>query len=167
MSSPFYRDDECCLFPLFLTENILSSDRFPIHINTLMSKLTDSNPYISLMSHLIALGLIRKLSGEHQLEVAHRIIDTMKLEQLSGIDTLSQEENTHEVSSARNCFDFILTNVQSFTNSWFEKFTNYIISRPNSKTALHCVQITIVAAISQISRPTHLCLNWLIESNPV
>jgi hypothetical protein len=74
-----------------------------------MSKLTDSNPYISLMSHLIALGLIRKLSGEHQLEVAHKIIGTMKLEQLSGIDALPQEENTHEVSSAINCFDFTLT----------------------------------------------------------
>jgi U3 small nucleolar RNA-associated protein 10 len=66
-----------------------------------MSKLTDSNPHISLMSHLIALGLIKKLSGEHQLEVAHKIIDTLKLEQLSGIDGLS-EENTSEVSSAKN-----------------------------------------------------------------
>ena len=74
-----------------------------------MSKLTDSNPHVSLMSHLIALGLIRKLSGEHQLKVAHKIIDTMKLEQLSGIDALSQEENTPEVSSAKNCFDYTLT----------------------------------------------------------
>jgi hypothetical protein len=74
-----------------------------------MSKLTDSNPHISLMSHLIALGLIRKLSGEHQLEVAHKIIDTMRLEQLSGIDALPQEENTPEVSSAKNSFDFTLT----------------------------------------------------------
>jgi U3 small nucleolar RNA-associated protein 10 len=73
-----------------------------------MSKLTDSNPHISLMSHLIALGLIKKLSGDHQLEVA-QIINTMKLEQLSGIDALSQEENTPEVSSANNCFDFTLT----------------------------------------------------------
>ena len=93
----------------FLAENILSSDRFPIHINTLMSKLTDSNPYVSLLSHLIALGLIRKMSGEHQLEVAHKIIEIMKLEQLSGIDALSQEESTHEVSPAKNCFDFTLT----------------------------------------------------------
>jgi U3 small nucleolar RNA-associated protein 10 len=69
-----------------------------------MSKLTDSNPHISLMSHLIALGLIRKLSGEHQLEIAHKIIDTMKLEQLSGFDALSQEENTPEVSSAKKLF---------------------------------------------------------------
>jgi U3 small nucleolar RNA-associated protein 10 len=67
-----------------------------------MSKLTDFNPHISLMSHLIALGLIRKLSGEHQLEVALKIVDTLKLEQLSGIDCLPQEENTSEVSSAKN-----------------------------------------------------------------
>jgi len=68
-----------------------------------MSKLTDFNPHISLMSHLIALGLIKKLSGEHQLEVAHAIVDAMKLEQLSGIDDLSQEQNTLEVSSVKNC----------------------------------------------------------------
>lgn len=55
------------------------------------------------MSHLIALGLIRKLSGEHQLEVAHTIVDVMKLEQLSGIDDLSPEENMLEVSFAKNC----------------------------------------------------------------
>ena len=64
------------------------------------------------MSHLIALGLIKKLSGGHQLEVAHKIIDTMKLEQLSGVDALSQEENDEnapEVSSAKNYFDFTLT----------------------------------------------------------
>ena len=78
-----------------------------------MSKLTDSNPYISLMSHLIALGLIRKLSGEHQLEVAQKIIDTMNLEQLSGIDASSQEEDTDQVSSAKNCFDPTLTNMPS------------------------------------------------------
>ena len=74
-----------------------------------MSKLTDSNPYISLMSHLIALGLIRKMSGEHQLEVAQKILDTVNLEQLSGIDALSQEENTHEVCPVKNFFDFTLT----------------------------------------------------------
>ena len=42
-----------------------------------------------------------------------------------------------------------------------------MVTRPNSKTALHCVQITIIAAISQIPRPTHLSLNWLIETNHV
>jgi hypothetical protein len=31
-----------------LTENILSSDRFAIHIDTLMSKLTDSNEYFTV-----------------------------------------------------------------------------------------------------------------------
>jgi U3 small nucleolar RNA-associated protein 10 len=71
-----------------------------------VSKLTDPNPYISLMSHLIALGLIRKLSGDHQVEVAHRIVDVMKLEQLSGIDDLSQEQNI-EVSSTKKPFLFL------------------------------------------------------------
>jgi U3 small nucleolar RNA-associated protein 10 len=69
-----------------------------------MSKLTDSNPYISLMSHLIGLGLIRKLSGKHQLELAHKIVDAMKLEQLSGIEDLSPEKNLLDVSSINNCF---------------------------------------------------------------
>ncbi|KAF8797612.1 hypothetical protein BYT27DRAFT_7204423 [Phlegmacium glaucopus] len=132
-----------------IAENILSSDRFSTHFDTLMSKLTDSNPYISLMSHLIGLGLIRKLSGEHQLEVAHTIVDAMKLEQLSGIDDFSQGQNT----------------LESFANSSFEKFTKYVIMKPNSKTALHCVQIAIIAAISQIARPSHLSLNWLMETN--
>ena len=59
------------------------------------------------MSHLIALGLIRKLSGEHQLEVAQKIIDTVNLEQLSGIDALSQEENIDEVSSAKKCVSIL------------------------------------------------------------
>lgn len=71
--------------------------------------MTDSNPYVSLLSHLIALGLVRKLSGEHQLEVAHTIVDAMKLEQLSGIDDLSQEQNPLEVSFAKTSFGFILT----------------------------------------------------------
>ena len=62
------------------------------------------------MSHLIALGLVRKLSGENQLEVAHIIIDTMKLEQLSGVDALCQDQNILEVSSAKNCYDSTLTN---------------------------------------------------------
>lgn len=78
-----------------------------------MSKLTNSNPYISLMSHLIAFGLIRKLSGEHQLGVAHAVIDVMKLEQLSGIDNLSPDQTTFEVSSCQKLFSFYINSMSS------------------------------------------------------
>ena len=63
------------------------------------------------MGYLIALALIKKLSGEHQLEFSHTIVNAMKLEQLSGMDDLSQEQNTIEVSSPKNCPWFYIDNI--------------------------------------------------------
>lgn len=69
----------------------MKSDHFTEHLETLISKLTDSHPHIKLMGYLVATALVKQLSGDRQVDVAHQILATMNLNELSGIDDSSQE----------------------------------------------------------------------------
>ncbi|KAF8966928.1 armadillo-type protein [Flammula alnicola] len=128
-----------------IAENIMSSDRFSAHLDSVISKLQDCHPYVKLMGYLIALALIKKLSGGHQIEIAHKILGVMAIDQLSGIDDMSQEhltlDSTGDISLGK-----------------------YIITKPNSTTALNWLQISVIAAISRIPKPTDLVLDWVSES---
>ncbi|KAF8154101.1 hypothetical protein B0H34DRAFT_800000 [Crassisporium funariophilum] len=127
-----------------IADNILSSNDFSAHFDTLIAKFRDPNPHITSMAYLIALALVKKLSGEHQIVAARRIMIEMHLEELSGVDDLLQGDVASE-----------FFNDLSFGKS--------IITKPSSKPTLHWIQIAIVVAISQIPRPGDLTLNWLIE----
>ena len=82
----------------FSSENIIDSDRSIINANSVVKKLSDSRPHVKLLSHLIALSLIKTLSGEHQIELAQKVLSLMNLDELAGIDDLSQEHLTLNVS---------------------------------------------------------------------
>lgn len=84
------------------SENITSSDSFLSRVDSVINKLRDSHPYVKLMGHLIALSLIKILSGERQIEVAQKVLALMNLDELSGIDDLSQEHLTLNVRKSRN-----------------------------------------------------------------
>ncbi len=80
------------------SENIINSDRLIIDADSVIEKLSDSRPHVKLLSHLIALSLIKTLSGEYQIELAQKVLSLMNLDELAGIDDLSQEHLTLNVS---------------------------------------------------------------------
>lgn len=70
-------------------ENILMSNNYAAHFDALVVKLQDINPHSKVLSYLITRALLGQLSGEHQLEAAHRVLDVAGIEDLpSGGDNL-------------------------------------------------------------------------------
>ncbi|KJA17838.1 hypothetical protein HYPSUDRAFT_191636 [Hypholoma sublateritium FD-334 SS-4] len=131
-----------------IAQNIIGSEHFTINVDSVIGKLSDSRSYVKLLSHLIALSLIKTLSGESQIEVAQRVLSLMNLDELAGIDDLSQEHLT------LNSTDDI-------------SLGKYIITKPSSKTTLSWLQISIITAISSIPAPSDVVFDWITETTPV
>ena len=79
-------------------DNILVSDRLPIYLDSLIGKLEDARPHVELLGYLIALSLIKKSSGQSQIEMARKFLDVLGLDELPDIDDLSQDHLTLEVN---------------------------------------------------------------------
>jgi U3 small nucleolar RNA-associated protein 10 len=85
----------------FCTENIMSSDYFPAYLDLLLGKLHDENHNSQMLSYLIALSLVKKLSGEHQITFAHRLLASMGSVQFAHIDDMSQDHLALNVRNLR------------------------------------------------------------------
>lgn len=81
-------------------ENILISNNYTDHLKFLLAALQDANPHARALGYLIARSLLGRLSGEHQIDAAHEVLQVMHLEELSGAeDFLQRSDNVDDVSS--------------------------------------------------------------------
>ncbi|KAF9480276.1 hypothetical protein BDN70DRAFT_905831 [Pholiota conissans] len=128
-----------------IADNILGCNRSSVHVDSVLSKLQDSQPHVKLMSYLITLSLLKNTSGLHQTEIAHKTLNFLKIDEFSGIDDMSQEHLT------LNSTDDI-------------SLGKHIIVKPASKTTLSWLQISIIAAISRIAKPNDIVLDWVSEN---
>ncbi|KAJ3515006.1 hypothetical protein NLJ89_g2035 [Agrocybe chaxingu] len=125
-----------------IAENILASNRFSDYLKTLLGKLQDCNVHTKLFAYLISLPLTRKASGEHQLEVAQRMLNVMDLKRLSGVSDLSQEHLS--LGSAEDI-----------------SFGRYAVTKPHNAIALSWLQVSMIATIAQIAKPHGVVLDWM------
>lgn len=81
------------------TENILVSNNFATRFDALTIGLSDSDSHTRVMSYLITRALLRRLSGEHQINAAHKILDNIGLQALATVDysTLVKDDESFEV----------------------------------------------------------------------
>ena len=73
-----------------LAGNIMMSNEYKAHFESLVAKLRNDNPHIQILTHLVMHALIKQLSGEHQIDAAHKILETIDFEQISAIQSLSE-----------------------------------------------------------------------------
>jgi hypothetical protein len=78
-------------------ENILSSNNVTAHVEAVTMKLRDDNSYIRLLGYLIALELVKKSSGYQQVGIGEQILSCLGVDELAGVDDLSQEHLCLEV----------------------------------------------------------------------
>ncbi|KAG5644278.1 hypothetical protein DXG03_008763 [Asterophora parasitica] len=71
-----------------IARNILKSNGFSDHFETLVVKLQDPNPHVKVLGYLVTRVLLGQLSGEHQVEAAHRTLEAIGTEELSGMEDL-------------------------------------------------------------------------------
>lgn len=69
-----------------IAENILSSNDYSTHFETLLRKLEDLNSFSRTTGYLVMRALLGRLSGEHQIDAAHRVLEAMNLDDLDGMD---------------------------------------------------------------------------------
>jgi U3 small nucleolar RNA-associated protein 10 len=62
------------------------SNNYSDHLDALLSKLRDCNPHVRVLGYLITRALLVRLSGEHQIDAAHKVLEVMRLEQLASIE---------------------------------------------------------------------------------
>ncbi|KAF9526013.1 hypothetical protein CPB83DRAFT_877003 [Crepidotus variabilis] len=125
-----------------LAENIVKSAHFSKHCDFIILQLQHDIAHVKLMAYLIMLAVIKNTSGVRQLELATQVIDTMAMEQLSGVDDFSQEHLALEKPDDTS-------------------FGKYIVTKPHSRVALHWIQISIIAAISRIQAPKDTVIDWV------
>ncbi|KAG6836982.1 hypothetical protein H0H93_016935 [Arthromyces matolae] len=129
-----------------IARNILKSNHYAAHLDTLIAKLKDENQHTRALSYLIARALIAELSGEHRVEAAHRVLDVIDVAALEGSEDLLGDSEGSENETA---------------------FAKSVVAKPNSRSTLQRLQLATVAMLSSIPRPTNIVLNWLSNSSDV
>lgn len=61
--------------------------------SVLLSRIESTNPHTRALGYLVAKALLNKLSGEHQVKFARKVLEKMKLEEVGGIEDLPVEHD--------------------------------------------------------------------------
>jgi len=64
----------------------MMSNNYRAHLDGLLAKLEDENAHSRIFGYLVTRALLGRLSGEHQIDAAGRVLQVMGLEQLAGIE---------------------------------------------------------------------------------
>ncbi|KAF8064012.1 hypothetical protein FPV67DRAFT_198389 [Lyophyllum atratum] len=122
-----------------IARNILKSNIYSVHLETLVAKLQDSNPHVKVLSYLITRALLGQLSGEHQVEAARKVLDVISVEELAGMEDLPEGISD----------DMALAKI--------------VVAKPSSRSTIQRLQLAVVALLPSIERPTGLTLDWLAD----
>ncbi|KAJ8075131.1 snoRNA-binding rRNA-processing protein utp10 [Marasmius tenuissimus] len=129
-----------------LAENILSSNSYSEHLDTLINKLSDENPHSRVFGFLVARALIGRLSGEHQVVAAQRILTSFDKGQITLVEERSEDISEDLKNIGRN-----------------------LVLKPNSKTTSSWIQASVLDAITEISPPEGVSVDYIsssLERNP-
>ncbi|KAK0447887.1 uncharacterized protein EV420DRAFT_1647628 [Desarmillaria tabescens] len=126
-----------------MAENILSSNNFSHHLDELMAKFNDSNAYVRILAYMIARSLLRRLSGSHQIDAAHKALRALDLEQLSKVeDPSSGSEDPPEYLDD-------------------DRIGKSVVLKPNSKNTAYWLQMSIITISAGVASPEGILVNWL------
>lgn len=153
-----YRDgqptDDClCL------ANMASSSSFTSHLAFILSKIQDSNAHAKAFAYLVGRGLLKQLSGERQIDVAHQFLDAMGLESLSGMEDLVR--NAADLQPVGILFStriskFILIHLQFLSG-----LESAVVLKPSKRSTVNRLQLAILALLPDVSRPATGSLDWI------
>ncbi|KAG7098539.1 hypothetical protein E1B28_000475 [Marasmius oreades] len=124
-----------------IAENVLASNEYPHHLDEVVNKLTDENSHARVFGYLIARALVTRLSGEHQVAAADRILSAINLEQVAASEDAS--DDVIEI---------------------LKKVDHIIVLKPNSKNTACWVQVSTINTLSQILPPEGLSVDFISSS---
>ncbi|OCH90866.1 hypothetical protein OBBRIDRAFT_729952 [Obba rivulosa] len=132
-----------------IADNIVSSNSYEGHMDRLLAKLQHPNLYTRILAYLIARALLGRLSGEHRLDVAHKILRAMKLESLEAMG------------------DFMcgVDNLDTFLND--RTLGTIVVLKPSHKFTMHRLQVAVLVMLPTMPRPSGAALDWLAPASQV
>ncbi|KAK0200852.1 hypothetical protein DFS33DRAFT_1386800 [Desarmillaria ectypa] len=126
-----------------MAENILSSNNFSHHLDELMAKFNDSNAYVRILAYMVARSLLRRLSGSHQIDAAHKALRALDLKQLSKVEDPS--------SGSEDPLEYLDD----------DRIGRSVVLKPNSKSTAYWLQMSIITISAGVSSPEGILVNWL------
>ncbi|KDQ24027.1 hypothetical protein PLEOSDRAFT_1068022 [Pleurotus ostreatus PC15] len=125
-----------------IADNIMMSNRFTEHIETLCDHIRSANTHARVFAHFIARELLTRLSGEHQLDAATEILSAM------GLGANGPMENVWYGLDAPE---------EAITD---DAIGRAIVAKPSSQNTLRLLQLSILALLATAHRPADIALNW-------
>ncbi|KAI0670242.1 hypothetical protein C8Q78DRAFT_1138718 [Trametes maxima] len=128
-----------------IADNILASNYFQQHLDSLLEKFHDENHHARALVYLVARALIARTGGSQRVKTARRVLEAMQLETLEGMG------------------DFMrgVDDVSSFLND--ASVGNAVVLKPSSHNTLHRLQVALLSVLPNIPRPTGARLDWLAD----
>ncbi|KAJ7146113.1 hypothetical protein C8R44DRAFT_600928 [Mycena epipterygia] len=130
-----------------VAENIMASNQYSAHFSALIRKAHDTDPHVRVLAYLIIRALLVQLSGEHQVDAANQALEAINLQQLPDVDTSSMESQT----------------LPEFLND--SSLGKMVVHKLNSKNTTHWLQVSILALVPTIPRPTGVILDWFADDS--
>ncbi len=82
-----------------LIENIWVSSSFEEHSTTLLTKLHATDPYSKALAYLVCRSLLNHLSGERQVDAAHRVLQALGIDNFDEMDDFMRGADNLQVVS--------------------------------------------------------------------
>jgi U3 small nucleolar RNA-associated protein 10 len=71
-----------------------------MYLDFLLRKLQDQNCFSRTLGYLVTRALLSRLSGEHQIDAAHRVLGVMDIDTLDGMDSFMSGSGDLQLVSA-------------------------------------------------------------------
>ena len=71
----------------------MASNDYNAHLHSFLPKLQAKDPHTQVLAYLVMHALIKQLSGGHQIEAAHNILDAIDGEGLASFGNLSADSD--------------------------------------------------------------------------
>ncbi|KAI0830231.1 hypothetical protein BC628DRAFT_1357002 [Trametes gibbosa] len=130
-----------------IADNILASNHFQEHLDSLLEKLRDENQHARALAYLITRALLSRLNGEQRIDAAHRVLLAMQVHTLDGMGDFMR--GVDDVSS-------FLSDTSVGTAA---------VLKPSSVNTIHRLQVALLSAFPSLPRPAGVRLDWLASQS--
>ncbi|KAJ6578862.1 hypothetical protein DFH09DRAFT_980162 [Mycena vulgaris] len=130
---------------LKLAENMMASNQYSAHFSTLIRNTRETEPHVRILALLVLRALLARLSGERQIHAAKQALEAINLQRLPDVDTSSMGSQT----------------LPEFLNE--STLGKMVVHKLTSKNTTHWLQVSILALVPAIPRPTGLVLDWFTD----
>ncbi|KDQ16943.1 hypothetical protein BOTBODRAFT_144298 [Botryobasidium botryosum FD-172 SS1] len=132
-----------------IAENIIVSDNFAQHSAYFLRHLKDENAHTRLLAHLVVRALLSRLTGEHQIDVACKLLEAIGLKNLDALSGVVGESESFQVALSD------------------EVLGQAVVLKPNSRGTTYRLQASLLSLLPALQAPVNVELDWMTHVNPI